>query len=329
LNQVIFGFFLYICAVELIPAQTQLPPDNLHGRCELWGQVITPGLIETDGMEIELTGKSPVPRQRTRVVNTGFDFDSVPAGVYLFRVFDRSGQLLLQRTESLTGSDDHVLLRLPYSVSEPSLSNTVAFAELSHKIPRNALDAFRLGLKAVRSGELQTSIDYFQKAATIDPRFVEAEINLAAQYGTIGRFEEALEHAQRAFDIRPGDPETGHALGTLLIFTKQYARAEALARFMLAREQAVAEMNAVLAVSLIGQGRSFDEAFAHLEHASEKYPLARLQAANVLVEIGLPTVAVAQVKTYLRSCTHECERAALARWIGKMERLKSALADAH
>ena len=88
---------------------------------------------------------------------------------------------------------------------------------------------------------------------------------------------------------------------------------------MLAREQAVTEMNAVLAVSLIGQRRSFDEAFAHLKHASEKYPLARLQAASVLVEIGLPTVAVVQVKTYLRSCTHECERAALERWIARME----------
>jgi hypothetical protein len=82
-------------------------------------------------------------------------------------------------------------------------------------------------------------------------------------------------------------------------------------------------MHAFLAVSLIGQRRSFNEAFEHLGIASQEFPMARLLAANVLVEIGLPTVAAVQVNGYLQTAARGCERATLEHWLDKMSQPES------
>jgi tetratricopeptide (TPR) repeat protein len=220
-------------------------------------------------------------------------------------------------------------LRLPYVRTEPAAANVVSLAELRHKVTAHAEEAFQAGLKADDAGEVQKSIEYFQKAITIDSQYAEAENNLAVLENGIGRREEALQHARRAFEINPEWAETAHTLAVLLIEAKQYVQAEALARAMLANRQAAPEMHAILAVSLIGQNRSFDEAFGHLRLAAEVFPMARLLAANVLVEVGLRTVAAVQVNGYLRSAARECERAPLQRWIADLdESLSKVLADA-
>lgn len=330
MRQILFVLILAVDVAGLIPAETLSAPDAPHNRCELWGQVVSYSHLSVEGLEIELAGNSQAPRQRTHVVNGVFDFQPVPPGKYQFRLFDRSGHVMLRYTQSLRGSNDDVILRLPYDApTDPSSTNVVPLAELNHKVSRQAQDAFRAGLKAVDAGDMQKSHEYFQKAVSIDSHNVEAENNLAVLDNSIGRREEALQHAQRAYAISPGWPETGHTLAVMLLSTKRYVQAETLARAMLANQQAIPEMHAVLAVSLIEQRRSLDEAFRHLQLASEEFPAARLLAANALIEIGLPGVAAVQLNGYLQSTAHECERTTLERWIAKLDRSESkVVADA-
>ena len=313
--------------VGIIPAHTQTTSASQRGRCEVWGKVM---LVErsTDDLEIELTGKSSALRQRTHIVNGVFGFQSVPAGVYEFRVFDRGGQLIFTRTKSLAGSHDYVPLRPNLSAWEPLSTNTVSFAELGHKIPRQALNAFRAGEKAAEAGDLQKSIECFEKAVAIDSRFVEGEISLAVVYNDMGRREDALQHAQRAFEISPRIPETGYNFVVLLISAKRYVEAEAVARELLANQLVVPEMHAFVAVSLIGQQRSLDEAFEHVRRASDEFPTARLLAANSMVKIGRVAEAVREVNAYLTSSVHECERADLERWLARLNRSQTKETDA-
>jgi tetratricopeptide (TPR) repeat protein len=292
--------------------------------------VVFPDHQNTDGMEVELSGNRQAPRQRVNVVSGGFDLQPVPAGTYLFRLIDRSGNVIYRYRESLNGSNDDVILRLPYDRTKLPLANVVSLAELGYKVPRQAADAFHAALKAVDSGELLKSIEYFQKAVAIDSQYVEAENNLAVLYNRIGRSEEGLPHAQRAFEIDPGWAETGHTLAVLLVAAKRYVQVEALARAMLARQEAVPEMQGFLAVGLIGQRRNLDEAFEHLRLAAEQFPMARLLAANALVEIGLPSVAAVQVNGYLQSGAPECEQATLKRWMASIDRSQSkVVSEAH
>jgi len=208
-----------------------------------------------------------------------------------------------------------VILRLPYTLKEASSVNVVSLSELNRKVPQRALDAFRAGIKAVDASEVQKSLELFQKAVAIYPGYAEAEINLAVLEGSFGRREEALQHAQRAFEIDPEWVETGHTLAVLLIASKRYAQAEALSRAMLANQLAVAEMHAILAVSLIGQNGNVEEAFGHLRLAADEFPMARLLVANALVQTGRPAAAAVQVNSYLQSSIHECERLALEHWL--------------
>jgi tetratricopeptide (TPR) repeat protein len=323
MRQLVFVCLLFVAVAGLIPAETQSQPEDRHKRCALWGQVVSYDQPSVDGLEIELAGNGQGSRQKTHVVDGTFDFQPVPAGTYQFRLYDRSGHVMLRFTRSLNGSNDEVILRLPYALPETSSVSVVSLTELSHKIPANALDAFRAALRADDAGEVQKSLEYFQKAVDIDPLYAEAETNLAVIDSRMGRTEEALRHAQRAFEINPGWAETGHTLAVLLTLAKRYVQVEELARTMLANHQAIPEMHAFLAVSLIGQRRSFNEAFEHLGIASQEFPMARLLAANVLVEIGLPTVAAVQVNGYLQTAARGCERATLEHWLDKMSQPES------
>ena len=74
-----------------IPVQAQNFVERAPKRCEVWGHVVTSGrFFSTDGMEIELSGPSQVPRQKTQIVNGAFDFEAVPRGTYQIRILDRS-----------------------------------------------------------------------------------------------------------------------------------------------------------------------------------------------------------------------------------------------
>jgi len=282
-----------------------------------------------EGMKIELASESAARTQTTRLVNGTFDFQLVPPGIYHVRVIDRSGQVILRRRQSVTGMGDHIVLYIPYLISEPSLAKIVSLSELNHKIARQAQNAFRAGLKAEDAGELQKSIEDFQKAVTIDPRYVQAEVNLAVQYRQGGRLEEAIAHAQRAFDISLGDPDAAHTLTMMLIGARRYAQLERVTRMMLANRQAVSEMHGLLAVSLIGQGRNFDEAFAHVGLAAENFPMVRLLIADTLVETGFPKFAAIEIKHYLQSSTNECERAQLERWVASVDQSPPTVAVMH
>jgi tetratricopeptide (TPR) repeat protein len=323
MRQAHFASFLFVALAGLTPAETRSASEGRQNHCEVWGQVISSGQVNEDGLEVELSGNQ-MSRQRMQIVGGAFDFHKVPPGTYLFRLFNRSGRLILERAQWLSGSNDGIILRIPYLPPEPSTAPIISLAELSHKIPRPALDAFRAAMKAVEAGDLQTSVDYFQKAAAIDSQYVEAETDLAVLYSGMGRRAEALQHAQRAFEINPRWEETGYTLATLLIATRQYAKAETLARTMLANGQAVPEMHAILAVSLIGQRRSFEEAFGHLRLAAKDFPLARLLAANVLEEIGLNALAAIQANDYMQFAAHECERPMLEQWMASMDQSKTA-----
>lgn len=326
MRRVLVAFLVTHFCAALMLAQSQSAPGNRRNRCELWGVIVSSSRFSVEGMKVELVRESDARPQTTRVVQGAFDFPSVLPGIYHFRLIDRNGKVVLWKTESLKGIGNYAIMFLPYSISEPSLKNIVSRAELSHTIPRQARNAFRTALEAEEAGDLPKSIEAFKKALTIDPRFVEAEINLALQYSRGGQLEQAIAHAQRAFDTRSGDPDAAHTLGMLLLKARQYAQMEKVARFMLAKQQAVSEMHGLLAVSLIGQRRNLDEAFVHVELAAENFPIARWLVANALVEAGLPKLAAVQVNNYLKSSANECERESLESWIAALSQSQSTMA---
>jgi hypothetical protein len=75
----------------------------------------------------------------------------------------------------------------------------------------------------------------------------------------------------------------------------------------------------VLAVSLIEQRKDINEALEYLKQAVTELPFVRLLAAHALAEIGRRDLAAFQVKEYLQSSAHDCERPALEAWLTSVQ----------
>ena len=295
-------------------SQGPLSTVTEHPRCQVYGRVIAPAPLLETGLKIQLVGAKPTPRQKADVVNGAFEFQAVPHGLYQFRILDVSGKEILRRVEQLSGKGDEVMVRVPSREHEPSVANLISLRQLGRKIEANALKAFHAAEKAAASGEILKSIQLFQNAARLDGHFAEAEGNLAVQQMLLGHEDEALLHAHAAYDLDAEDPAVGHTLGALLIHAKRYCEAEAVLRRMLKSQHASAELTGWLAASLIGQSRT-EEGFTYLKQAANEFPMARLLAANTLMETGAVTLAVNLVREYMRSYASECERRRLERWI--------------
>ena len=293
--------------------------------CEIWGQVVGSARLLQEGVDIELLERGAKPRSPARqkahvLANGNFEFRPVPTGNYQFRVLDSSGNVILEQVKSVAGNSDFILLIVRDPKSQLASRNTVSLSALQHKTPKRALDAFRAAQKARSSGDTQIAVEHLLEAIVIDSEFAEAHSDLAAIYAGMGHVDEALEHARTAFSLNPQLSEAGCNFALLLISVKRYQEAEMEARHMLSGSSYQPLLHGVLAISLIEQRKNIDEGLESLGQAAAEYPFFRLLAARALAEIKRPDLALIQVKKYLQTSAHDCERPDLEAWVAAAER---------
>ena len=309
------AFFLFVSA-SAVHSQPAVNVDHGQTTCEIWGQIAGASSQIQEGLDIELVGREKSTKQIVHVSTNGnFEFEAVPAGEYRFRVKDRLGAVILDQTQSLTGKDDFVFLVIRDHRTELVAQDTVSLAALQHKTPSRAWDAFREAQKAGAAGDIQKAIQRLQDALVIDPDFAEAHSDLGVRYAKMGRVEEGLQQAQIAFNLNPGLPEAGCNLAMFLVTLKRYQDAEIAARRLLNGRLYLPELQGALAISLIGQRKDLDEALDHLRQAAVSFPYLMLLAAHTFMEIGRPDLAVDQVRAYLKTSAHDCERKKLQAWV--------------
>lgn len=313
------AFFLFISA-SAVHSQSALSVDRVRTTCEIWGQIAGAGSQVQDGLDIELVGREKSTKQIVHASTNGnFEFEAVPAGEYRFRVKNRSGAVILDQMQSLTGKDDFVFLIIRDQTTALVAQDTVSLTALQHKTPGRALDAFREAQKAGAAGDIPKAIQRLQDALVIDPEFAEAQSDLAVRYAKMGQVEEGLRHAQIAFNLNPDLPQAGCNLAMFLVSLKQYKDAEIAARRMLNGQAYLPELHGVLAISLIGQRKNLDEARDQLRQGAAAFPYLLVLAAQTFVEIGRADLAVDQVKAYLLTSAHDCERQKLQAWVDSEE----------
>jgi Tfp pilus assembly protein PilF len=315
-----FSIFISIVIATAGESISQSIEIGSPAGCAIWGHVVIPGRSSQEPTLVELVGKEAVPSQKTRVVDGNYRFNSVPSGSYQFRVSDQSGRVIYKETKMIHDPEEYIILSASPLRSAFSRANIVSFAELKHTTPRKAREQFDAAVKATEIGDPQAVVAHLLKALDIDPQFSEAHTNLAVQYGKMGRYQESLEQAHRAFEISPGNPDIGYNYAMFLLAARKYQESEPIVRCMIKNRYYTAQMKAALAVSLIGQRRDFDEAFGYLRDAATEFPLSRLLIARTLVEIGWGEAAVDQVTAYLKSSANPCERARLATWVTEHSR---------
>jgi len=317
--------------LSLFPVAVRSQPlvanSVLGARCETWGHIVGSSGAVQGGTDIEIArlgaAQLDAPaKQKVHVAASGsFDLGALPPGEYRVRVRDSSGALLYDQVKKIAASDDNFFLLL---VRDPKWSaaavNTVSLSKLQHKTPKRAWELYQSAKKSHAGGEDDSAVEALLSAIEIDPDFSEAHNDLAALYARQGRIEQGLEHAEIAFNLDPRLPEAGANLALLLMNSKRYPDAERIARRLLANQYWEDLSHGVLAVSLIGERKDADEALRHLGQSARTLPFFRLQAATAFYETGRPDLAVIQVKQYLQTSAHDCERPSLETWVAAVQR---------
>ncbi len=138
--------------------------------------------------------------------------------------------------------------------------------------PSTARRVFNVGVKAVRSNEVDEAIARFEKTIEIDPTLDQAHQILGQLYNSKKEYDKAIASAQRVLELAPGSPEAHSILYEAYRATGETAKAEA--SWAILKESKPEDLARALyeeGQSLFHAGR-IDEATEKLEQALAAYP---------------------------------------------------------
>ncbi|MGI9316363.1 MAG: tetratricopeptide repeat protein [bacterium] len=180
---------------------------------------------------------------------------------------DSSRSVRIQIAESLSDITDHVPQQHLDSVSrlieEYRQSLLVSADSVTTQLNLANLD--------VRLGDLDNAEQAYQRALTIEPRFVPALLSLAEFYRRTDKNVEEKELLDRALEVAPDDGATQHGMGLFHVRNKDYALALSFLKKAVEQDNASPYYAYVYAVALENQGR-LAEAIDSLKAADQRWP---------------------------------------------------------
>jgi tetratricopeptide (TPR) repeat protein len=293
--------FLTLSALFVFGAAGQFPGTG--DQTTVRGQVLSDRPLG-DAYIVELHPLSgSMNRQQTIASGTGdFHMSGVEVGDYRLIVTDHQGGVIYQQLLHIDKSGAPIEVRLPASSSAKAPAGTVTLASLRHNVPKQAVREYRAAVEARHRADGETAIAHLLKAVAIDPEFAAAHNDMAAQYLDGKRYDSALAELDKAEALDPASIAVQLNRAICLSRIGRFVEAETAARRAMQLDGASARSRYLLGLILINQRKFTREALDDLVESSEKYPEARLTAAQVLVQTGRNSEAREQLSRYLDGC---------------------------
>jgi protein O-GlcNAc transferase len=193
------------------------------------------------------------------------------------------------------------------TLPDPLLSDIVA-------LRTSATDHLRRGIQLAQEGQLQEAAEQHEAALEVDPRLMQAHINLIRIYGQLGQAGKAEEHYHAALAIDPNLAEIHYNYGVLLAGQQETTAAAAAFRKAIELEPPYAEAHNNLAYLLMTSGE-LDEAAQHYESAIENKPdyrAAHFNLGRILVQQGKILNAIDHLRQTLTPEDEETPRCTYA-----------------
>jgi tetratricopeptide (TPR) repeat protein len=133
----------------------------------------------------------------------------------------------------------------------------------------------RRGADLERAGKIAEAIAEQQEALRVDPKAVQAHINLISLYGRLEQYEPAAEHYRAGIDLDRNQADLHYNYGVLLLKQRKPEDAETAFRAALEINPYYAEAHTNLGSLYEQQGR-LDDAFQQFEEAVENRPNYRV-----------------------------------------------------
>ncbi len=247
----------------------------LQGRLEL------PDSVEPSRLRVVLLD----PSRRAVVADTycsyngGFEFGSLPSGIYDLQVRTLSGEVIHQGSIGLPSATS-LVIKLRNSTQNMQ-GRSVSAKRLAHKIPKSARKDYEKARERLIAGKTDGVEDRLAHAIEIDPDFFEALGALGAVYLQTHRFPEAIAMLQRARAIDDHDAPNASNLALAYLQVHKLVEAEAAARGSIAANALNPRARFFLAVSLLEQGKERQEAVFQLKQAQDSFPPAQALLARL------------------------------------------------
>ena len=170
-----------------------------------------------------------------------------------------------------------------------------------------AMQHLRRGAELEQAGKLQEAAGEQEEALTIDPKLLQAHVNLISLYGKLNQFDQAETHYRIAVEMDPNQADAYYNYGVMLFNRDRGAEAEREFRKALRinPHHAMAHHNLGF---LLEQRGDLARALAEYELATAsqpEYPLAHFHAGRILAARKQYQSAI---EHFLKSLTPEDER---------------------
>lgn len=236
------------------------------------------------------------------------------------------------RAEGREGEADRLLQRYEHMAPTPRRHYPDPLIDGMDSIRSSSAQvALERGRALQAQGDLEGARGSYLAALEIDPKYVEAHVNLVSVFGDLGDHEQASSHYQQAVALDPSIPEAHYNFGVSLHFSGAFAAAADAFRKALAVNDRYADAHGNLATSLEELGRSA-EAERHYRLAVENdpaHPMANFHLGRRLAERGRYRDAVPYLETAVAADTpgtawHGYVLALVYRQVGQPGRAREA-----
>jgi tetratricopeptide (TPR) repeat protein len=186
----------------------------------------------------------------------------------------------------------------PTKTSRPP-GNPIPVSQL--RIPPKAVKEFERAQKAVRSGDVVTSVTHLQKALQIYPDYIQAHNSLGLRFIQLGDYQRALAEQETALFLDPHSAQTHQDLSLSLLLLGRYREADAEARESLNLDSSLVTPRYVLGRALINEGTVTSEAIEMLRQSENAFANASLVLAHIHFMAGRTEDTIAALRHYLRA----------------------------
>jgi tetratricopeptide (TPR) repeat protein len=180
--------------------------------------------------------------------------------------------------------------------------NTVTLQALRHKVSKKGRKEAEKAKRALAENRTDEAIGHLKCAISIDPELVASRNSLAAIYLRAANPEPAIAQLEEAAKIDPKQPVLYMNLAVGYAMIHNLEAAERAARWSVDLDRTGGgHARMVLAFALIAQRKFTEEALQCFAQVRDKYPVAHLLAAHVLLAQGHSERAKSEIYTYLSS----------------------------
>jgi tetratricopeptide (TPR) repeat protein len=299
-------------AAETLRACLRLKPDYLPARLKLAEALFTGGDLEASGQIY-----SAIVREHPDAAEAYYGLgrfylgrgEAPTAGSFFGKacdLFPRYGaaHYQLAQIDRKLGKTEESEQQSAWYVKNRTLVPPIEdpLRDELRRLDRSAASLLERGVQLEEAGRLEDAISATKRALQLDPRLMQAHVNLIILYGRVGNFRNAEEQYREALKLNPEKyPDAYYNHGVLLL--KEGRLDEAQAAFVKALEinPSYASARNDLGYLLERQG-NLDAAAAEYRKAVEEQPdfrKARFNLARILVNRQQYSEAVGQLEQTL------------------------------